>query len=62
MFRADDRRGIEVAVWVFVFLVLLKAHDLDAIPVSCEFLAVRHMDIGRPTAGMEARICTCNDS
>ena len=58
MLRADGRRGIEVAVWVFVFSVLLKAHDLDAISVSCEFLAVRHMDIGNPTTGMEARICT----
>lgn len=58
MLHADDRRGIGVAVWVFVFSVLLKAHDLDAISVSCEFLAVRHMDIGTPTAGMETRICT----
>ena len=58
MLRADDRLGIEVAVCVFVFSVLLKAHDLDAISVSCEFLAVRHMDIGNPTTRMEARICT----
>ncbi len=58
MLHADDRRGIGVAVWVFVFSVLLKEHELDAISVSCEFLAVRHMDIGTPTAGMETRICT----